>query len=156
VRLSASPEETMRIAAELARHLRPGDVLFLEGDLAAGKTVFVRGLVGALGGEAAEVDSPTFVILQSYACVAPIRVVHHLDLYRLQDESLEGVGLEEVLAERDSITVVEWPDERVQMLMGGGQRLIRIRFSVESDGSRRIAGDVEGQGFPPGSQDIVC
>ena len=135
--ISSSPEDTMQMAIELARELRPGDVLFLEGDLAAGKTVFVRGLVRALGGDPREVDSPTFVILQSYPCVGPIRLVHHLDLYRLHDDSLEAVGLEEVLAGESCVTAVEWPDERVQLLMAGDQRLFRIKISG-IEGNERI------------------
>jgi len=147
MRVSSSPEETMKIAGKLAESLHPGDVIFLEGDLAAGKTVFVRGLVGALGGEKTDVDSPTFVILQSYVCQPPIRILHHLDLYRLRDDSLESIGLEEILAERDSVTAVEWPDERVLALMAAEQRLIRVKISANTESGRLLAIDVDGREF---------
>ena len=51
---------------ELAKEVKPGDCIALEGDLGAGKTQFVRGLVEGLGGEANEVSSPTFVLLNVY------------------------------------------------------------------------------------------
>lgn len=138
IELSRNPDETMEIAGTLAAHLRPSDLIFLVGDLAAGKTVFVRGLVRSLGGQESEVDSPTFVILQTYACAGTIQQVHHIDLYRLHDQSLEGLGLEEILAEDDSLTVVEWPDDRVLAFTGQGQRLIRVEIDDQGGQTRRI------------------
>lgn len=136
--LSQSPEETREIARQLAQTLQAGDILFLHGDLAAGKTVFVRGLVEGLGGDDSEVDSPTFVILQSYPCRSTIEILHHLDLYRLQEESLESIGLEEILADPAAVTAIEWPDDRVLKLMAADQRWIRIEISETEEMHRRI------------------
>ena len=74
-----SVEETWQLAAELARELKPGDVLCLEGDLGAGKTTFTQGLAHALG-VPGRVTSPTFCIVQEHAGEKTLLV--HMDLYR--------------------------------------------------------------------------
>jgi tRNA threonylcarbamoyladenosine biosynthesis protein TsaE len=71
---------TEGVAARLGERLRPGDLVALEGQLGAGKTVFVRGLAAGLGVDPALVKSPTFVLHHVYG--SPPRL-HHLDLYRL-------------------------------------------------------------------------
>ena len=82
-RESSSPEETERIAAELAADLEPGDVVTISGDLGSGKTTFVRGACRALGVEG-HVTSPSFTIGHRYLGVVD---VSHLDLYRFQSVS---------------------------------------------------------------------
>jgi len=136
IRRSRTPEETRGLGSEVGRRIRPGDVLFLEGDLAAGKTVFVQGLVEGLGGDPADVSSPTFVILQTYA--GEFVRVHHVDCYRLREDSLAGLGLEDVFADPEGVAAIEWPDRRIEDLMGRFQRLIRIRIHDEGDGARMI------------------
>src|SRR3954466_7279234 len=84
-RESSSPEETERIAAELAAELEPGDLVLVSGELGSGKTTFVRGACRALG-VAGPVTSPTFTIGQVYPANGV--EVAHLDLYRL--ETLAG------------------------------------------------------------------
>ena len=80
---SSSAQATEGIGADLAGRLSGGDVLLLEGDLAAGKTTLVRGLVRALGGDADDVSSPTFVLLQSYRCDnEAVEVVHRARVHR--------------------------------------------------------------------------
>jgi tRNA threonylcarbamoyladenosine biosynthesis protein TsaE len=73
---TAAPEETEALAAQLARRLRPGDVVLVSGELGAGKTTFVRGACRALGVQA-PVTSPTFTIARRYDASVPIS---HLDL----------------------------------------------------------------------------
>src|SRR5205814_621560 len=80
-RVSHSVADTERIAAELARTLRGGEVIALHGELGAGKTQFTRGIVRALGGDAHAVNSPTFVLLNVYD--TPSLRVFHLDAYRV-------------------------------------------------------------------------
>jgi len=99
---SASAEETEAAGTRLAGHLRAGDVVLLEGDLAAGKTTFVRGLLRGLGGNAETVSSPSFVLLQTYDCsLNDIDSLHHVDLYRLGERisDLREIGIEEVLSD---------------------------------------------------------
>ena len=102
---SSSPEETERIAAELAGTLAVGDVVTVEGELGAGKTTFIRGACRALG-VAAPVTSPTYTIGNRYHGDVD---VSHLDLYRFDTMSdAEWGDLEQYF--RDAVVFVEWPD----------------------------------------------
>lgn len=96
---------TRRLAAALAPLLAPGDVVWLEGELGAGKTFFARGLLRALGvPESIPVTSPTFALVHEHEGRVPIR---HLDLYRLVEaDELVELGLGEALDR--AIVVVEW------------------------------------------------
>ena len=107
VRESNSEAETEAIAAQWSAELRGGEVIFLEGDLGAGKTAFVRGLARGLGAPDDVVASPTFVIQTTYPC-ANGRLLHHADLYRLASElGAEDVGLFELPGEGDFLAI-EW------------------------------------------------
>lgn len=139
--ISHSPETTEEIGGDLAADLRGGDVLLLEGDLAAGKTTLVRGLVRALGGDEFDVSSPTFVILQSYRCNGgDIDVVHHVDLYRLGERisDLREIGIEEILSEDDAIVAVEWPKDALATWIPADARVLHIVITTGKDDARRI------------------
>jgi tRNA threonylcarbamoyladenosine biosynthesis protein TsaE len=99
-----SPEETQAIGRCLARVLRPGDVIGLEGDLGAGKTVLVQGLAAGLG-VTVRVHSPTFVLHHRYPGPVPLE---HYDLYRLGALDWHDAGLDEPAP--GSITVIEWAE----------------------------------------------
>ena len=116
--VTASPEETESLAAEVAARLRPGDVVWVEGDLGAGKTTFVRGAARALG-VAGPVSSPTFTIGHRYEAPVPVA---HLDLYRLAGIHAEEWGDLEPYFD-GSIAFVEWPEH-------GGDWLPRARVGV--------------------------
>jgi tRNA threonylcarbamoyladenosine biosynthesis protein TsaE len=103
---TTSPEQTEALAAELAGHLRPGDVVLVRGELGSGKTTFVRGAARALGVKA-PVTSPTFTIGQVYAAAG--LEVAHLDLYRLASLAGEDPALLEDYLTPDRIGFVEWP-----------------------------------------------
>ena len=104
---SHSPEETYEIGRMMARAAEPGDVIALEGDLGAGKTVFTKGFARELGVKGA-VNSPTFTILQIYdEGKLPL---YHFDVYRLgSSEELLDIGAEEMLY-GDGVCVIEWAD----------------------------------------------
>jgi tRNA threonylcarbamoyladenosine biosynthesis protein TsaE len=102
---STTPAETEQLGADLARTLRPGDVVLVEGELGAGKTTFVRGACRALG-VTAVVSSPTFTIGQRYDAPIP---VSHVDLYRVADLRKEDPDLLEDYLRVDTIAFVEWP-----------------------------------------------
>lgn len=106
-----SVEETWAVAAELAKELKPGDVVCLEGDLGAGKTTFTQGLAAALGATGA-VASPTFCIVREHPASASRKdalSLVHMDLYRLSgEEEVESIGWEDYLS-RGAVVAVEWP-----------------------------------------------
>jgi tRNA threonylcarbamoyladenosine biosynthesis protein TsaE len=125
----------------LADSLRVGDVVLLEGDLAAGKTTFVQGLVTGLGGDARLVSSPSFTLVNSYDCSSSeISVVHHVDLYRLAEDvnDLREIGLEELLSDPAAVIAVEWPKDALATWIPIDARIWRVRITAQSDDSRRI------------------
>lgn len=103
------PEETATsaLATQLAAVLDEGQVIYLHGDLGAGKTSFARALLRALGvGE--RVKSPTYSLVESYR--AGGRAAWHLDLYRIADPGeLEWLGLD-ALSDPQAVVLVEWPE----------------------------------------------
>ena len=135
-----NPAETEACGEALAGRIEPGDVILLEGDLAAGKTTFVRGLLRGLGGDSADANSPTFVVVQSYPCAGPVSVLHHVDLYRLPDdpEALREIGLEEFLGDESGVVAVEWPRPALSNFFGCGVQLWRVVVERDDDDLRRI------------------
>ena len=103
-------QETKKFAAEYASKLVGGEVVELIGDLGAGKTTFVRGVVEAFGSEA-RVKSPTFTIMNEYPVGGEIvkRIVH-LDLYRFTSpDEIAALQLEDYIRP-DTVVFVEWPN----------------------------------------------
>ena len=130
---SNSVEQTEAIAADLAHTLRGGECVALHGDLGAGKTQFVRGLVRGLGGNARSVSSPTFVLLNVYDTGR--LPVFHLDAYRVGGaDNFEAIGFAELLGQ-GGVVVVEWA-ERVLDLLPENHVTVRIRALDEQ--TRRI------------------
>jgi tRNA threonylcarbamoyladenosine biosynthesis protein TsaE len=130
---SESVEQTEAIAAEFAKQLVGGEVIALEGDLGAGKTQFVRGLVKGLGGDGRAVSSPTFVLLNVYD--QGRLTVFHLDAYRVHGaDDFEAIGFTELL-EQGGVIAVEWP-QRVPNLLP--ERRITVRITATDESSRRI------------------
>lgn len=101
---SSSVEETNEIANNFAKELRGGETILLSGELGAGKTTFTKALLQSLG-VTCTVTSPTFTLMKTYY---GDHVIHHLDMYRIEDETeVEELGLREEIGESD-ITVIEW------------------------------------------------
>jgi tRNA threonylcarbamoyladenosine biosynthesis protein TsaE len=114
VHISKSVAETENFAAAFASTLKGGECLALHGDLGAGKTQFVRGLVRGLRGDARAVSSPTFVLLNVYD--KGRLKVFHLDAYRVHGpEDFDAIGFPELL-EQGGVVVVEWADRVSQLL----------------------------------------
>lgn len=103
--ISESPDETKKIAEEIAAELEPGDVLCMYGDLGAGKTAFVQGLAKGLGIKG-HITSPTFTIVNEYYGRLTL---YHFDVYRVADpDEMYEIGYEEYVY-GDGVSVIEWP-----------------------------------------------
>ena len=131
----SSVEETWALAKELAKELKPGDVVCLEGDLGAGKTTFTQGLAAALG-VPGRVTSPTFCIVQEHQ--SPDVLLVHMDLYRLHgEEDVEAIGWEDYLS-RGAIIAVEWPERAGALLPSSAHH---VAFHHKGEEKRRITID---------------
>lgn len=101
-----------------------GDVVLLHGDLGAGKTTFVRGMLEGLGWNG-PVRSPTFTLIQTYATEPPVM---HADLYRLS--GWEGTGIDEYLD--DHLCLIEWPDRASGLI--DPEKVWHVRLAVVGSG----------------------
>lgn len=100
-------EETEQFGAQLWELLPPKCLIFLHGDLGAGKTTLVRGFLRAAGFTGA-VKSPTYTLVEEYTLAG--RLIFHFDLYRLSDpEELEWIGIRDYFDQAD-VCFIEWPD----------------------------------------------
>jgi tRNA threonylcarbamoyladenosine biosynthesis protein TsaE len=135
---SRSEQETERFGETLSAELSPGDVVYLIGDLSAGKTCLARGVARGLGAVVREVASPTFAILHEYGGAEGQIRLRHLDLYRLEDRvrELEILGLPESIA--GAPVVVEWPGEAIARLL---PPTIEVRLDTLPNGTRRLTID---------------
>ena len=109
------PDEraTLRLGAALAAALEPGLVIYLRGELGAGKTTLVRGVVRALGHEGV-VRSPTYTLVEVYA-VSRLNL-HHFDFYRFHDpREWIDAGFRESFNGR-TVSLIEWPEKAAGLL----------------------------------------
>lgn len=131
----ALPDEaaTLALGAQLARALteEEGGMIFLHGDLGAGKTTLTRGFLQQLGHEGA-VKSPTYTLLESYELDR--LTVHHLDLYRLgSPDELDFLGLRELMVP-GAFFLIEWPEQGGEWLP-----LPTLDITLHYDGDARRA-----------------
>ncbi|MGR3492000.1 MAG: tRNA (adenosine(37)-N6)-threonylcarbamoyltransferase complex ATPase subunit type 1 TsaE [Shimia sp.] len=129
---SESEAATQAAGRAFASTLIAPETILLEGAVGAGKTSFVRAVLQALAGEAIEVPSPTFPIVQTYEL--PVGDVWHVDLYRVSSPA-EVIELGLVEAMQTSICFIEWPDRLGQFRPVSAKTL---RFSPVGDTARRI------------------
>lgn len=136
--ITNSFEETQRLGKNFAKNLRVGDVVCLYGDLGSGKTTFVQGLARGLGIKN-RIISPTFVIVRKYKIMNhELRIMdfYHIDLYRTESErDIEGLGIEEIINDKNNIIVIEWAGKLKNYLPA---KRIDIYFSYENENKRKI------------------
>lgn len=124
------PDEsaTLAFAARLAAVLKPGLVIHLHGNLGAGKTTLVRGLLAALGYQG-RVKSPTYALIEQYDL--PGLNLRHFDLYRFRDaEEWEAAGFRDEFNGRN-VCLVEWPEQAAGLLP---QADLEIFFDIQPHG----------------------
>lgn len=115
--LLATEKDTENLSAKLAMFAKPPLVIFLQGNLGAGKTTFVRAFLRALNYQG-PVKSPTFTIVEEYDIETKHGEIsiYHFDLYRMaQSEELELIGIREYLKE-NAILFFEWPERAFDVL----------------------------------------
>ena len=135
-RLLPDEDATSALGADLAQILEPGLVVYLSGDLGAGKTALTRAVLRGLG-FAGKVKSPTYTLVEHY--VVSRLNLYHFDLYRFGDprEWLDA-GFHEYF-NADSVCFVEWPEKAAGLLPPPD-----LRISLEIQGSGRRA-DIEAE-----------
>tara|TARA_B100002003_G_C13698126_1_gene351318 strand:- start:40 stop:456 length:417 start_codon:yes stop_codon:yes gene_type:complete len=134
--ISKSEEETRDFGQNMAKQLREKDVVFIYGELGAGKTCLVKGIVEGLGLTDEYVRSPTFTIINKYIGKKP---VYHLDFYRIESvEEIEELGIEE-FSGREGVTLIEWPEKILKYIpqahceikiniLGENKRSLKVNF----------------------------
>ena len=131
--ISTSEQQTFQAARQLAESLQIPAHVLLYGELGAGKTLFTKGLAEGFGvQDVDEVSSPTFTLVNQY----PGRVkIYHIDLYRIETGALDGLGLEEILDDRNAVVVIEWAERLGSFSVPGA---VRVFLSYVDDHSRKI------------------
>ena len=129
-RITYSEEETILLAKDLAQGFKGTEVVLLEGELGAGKTVFVKGIAAGLGvTDVHLLSSPSFTLVNIYQAKYPI---FHIDLYRLSKSTeISDLGWEDYLGQ--GVIIVEWA-EKIPFPL----RAIRVELQVENGEKRRI------------------
>lgn len=113
--ISRSPEQTRRVGARLGMLLSGGDVVALEGNLGAGKTVLAQG-IGIGWGATTSLISPTFVIVRRHTRNQDDGYFYHIDLYRIAwPAEAENLGLTELLGDPGAVCVVEWAERATDL-----------------------------------------
>jgi len=127
-----SEEETIALAAELAREWAPPRCVLLIGNLGAGKTTFAKGVAAGLGAAAEEeISSPTFALIHEHG----EGLLYHVDLYRLETEAeAASLGLEEILA-RKAVVLLEWAERFPRLLP---EERVEVRIEPQGDDWRWI------------------
>lgn len=133
---SGSPDETFSIGESVGQGLSGGEVLLLTGGLGAGKTVFTKGVLNALGYDIDEVTSPSFTLVNLYKTEQ--FDVYHIDLWRSETgDAAFSVGLAEIIDDEAAVVILEWA-ERLGKFDFDGRRVYRITISGDGDDVRTI------------------
>ena len=132
--ITHSTEETIALGCKLAAELQPPKMVVLRGDLGAGKTTLVKGIVeGCKAAQSKEVSSPTFTLIHEYRSTEA--EIYHIDLYRVETQrQLETLGIDDLISAR-SVLLIEWGEkfERFQR-----ERNVEIAIESRGENERKI------------------
>ena len=144
-----TPKDTTKLGNVLGSVLKAGDVICLNGDLGAGKTLLSKSIAQGLGVEPEEVTSPTFAIMNVYdSSSIPI---YHFDWYRLNDvDELYDIGYEEYL-DSDGVCIIEWADLFKEELP---KEYLNINISIASEGGRTLVMTSNGERYEAISEKV--
>lgn len=124
-------EETIELGFKIGQKLKKGNIIAMQGTLAAGKTTITKGIAKAL--EITDtITSPTFCLISEYYGKMPL---YHMDVYRLEgSEDFENLGTEDMLY-GDGVCIIEWSEKIMDSLP---KETIIINIQPQDDGSRKI------------------
>ena len=126
-----TPEETISLGEKIGNKLKKGDVIAMQGTLAAGKTTITKGIAKALG-ISDTITSPTFCLISEYYGKMPL---YHMDVYRLEGgEDFVNLGTDDMIY-GDGVSIIEWSEKIMDKLP---KRTIILRITPHDDGSRTI------------------
>ena len=140
--ITKTPEETIELGRKIGRKLIKGDIIAMQGTLAAGKTTITKGIAEALDIKDT-ITSPTFCLISEYYGKMPL---YHMDVYRLDGaEDFINLGTDDMLY-GDGVSIIEWSEKIMDELP---KRTIVLKITPNDDGSRKIEidnwqnGDIE-------------
>ena len=132
---SNSPEETFKIARQLGKQAKPGEIYCLSGELGVGKTVFSQGFASGLG-IAEDINSPTFTILQTYE--SGKMPLYHFDVYRLGDAwEMEEIGYDDYFF-GEGVCLIEWAELILEILPADRKKVKNEKALNKSYDYRKI------------------
>jgi len=125
-----SEDETFLLAKKIAKDFKGNEIVFLIGELGAGKTIFAKGIAAGLGLEDInQVCSPSFTLVNIYQAKWPI---YHMDFYRLQgDAEIDDLGWEDFIDQ--GVIIVEWAEKMKTEIQA-----IRVHFEIKNENTRKI------------------
>ena len=136
---TGSEAETLKLAMLFGQRIKGGQIISLKGMIGAGKTVFAKGLAKALKCEESPI-SASFGLMRSYK--GGRLVLNHFDLFRLEDEEVPYLGIEEYIGSEDALAVFEWGSPASYLYERG--ELIKIFIDLDKGDKRKIIVSAEG------------
>lgn len=126
-----TPEETIALGKRIGAKLKKGDVIAMQGTLAAGKTTITKGIAKALGIKDI-ITSPTFCLISEYYGKMPL---YHMDVYRLEGgDDFVNLGTDDMIY-GDGVSIIEWSEKIIDELP---EKTIILKITPNEDGTRTV------------------
>lgn len=134
--LTKSEKETLALGEKFGKKLKGGEVIALQGNLGAGKTILTKGIAKGLGIKNI-VNSPTFILMNIYDVKkSDIKQLVHVDCYRIKKpDEIVNIGLEEYYYDQDCVVIIEWPEKIKEILP---KNLIKISIKIKDGDQREV------------------